>query len=374
MVDINDLIQTIDSEAQFTYVPENYSAKEKNLLVITPSLKLQGALTVLVELLSYYENKSVQLFILSPEDGNYRDILLSMGCIVVIREYVSCSSSYRKFLQTAFDGVFINSAACNFYAYYFMNTTTKVLWWFHETKEQLSTMLNHQLHLGLLSENFTLAGVMPSVQKGLKELFDVDAALLPMAIADRYNGNKELQNKVTFFLPAGYTFIKGQDVLLKAILLLPPEERQKAVFIFCGYQLEGQMEYYEKIKNLAAKIPEVLFAEELPQEEVFDLYKKADCVLAPSRVDATPTTIVEAMMFETLCLVSDATGMAAYIEDCKNGFVFPSENAEELMKRLLLIIHDRDSLTDLAEAGRKVYEEHFTKEAVFAKYATLWDL
>ena len=88
------------------------------------------------------------------------------------------------------------------------------------------------------------------------------------------------------------------------------------------------------------------------------------CVLATSRVDATPTSIVEAMMFGRIVLVSDAAGISRYLTDCVNAFVFPSENEEELMKRLMLIIHDPDQLKQMGEKARTVYEEFFSPAVV----------
>lgn len=364
------IMEFIQADAAACFLPEQQPQDEmKKMLVIIPDLELTGAMTVLMDLLPIFQSRGIFLYVLSAgEDGKFREKLTKQGAVVFIRPYVICDTSYRHFLQEAFDWVFLNSASCFYYAYYFMNQRVRVFWWLHETKEQLDTMQTEFLNLRLLSDNFTLLGVTKRVVQGIKERFYIDIESLPMPVADCFKENEECtEEKVLFFMPAAYTYIKGQDILLKAIIMLPEEYKKKAQFAFCGYRLPGQETYYQNIKEIAQKIPEVVFLDELERNEVYEWYRRCDCVLAPSRVDATPTTVVEAMMHQKLCIVSDAAGISAYITDCVNGFVFPSTNEEELVKRILLIIEARYELGKVAKAGRKIYEENFSVDAIAGK-------
>lgn len=369
-----DIITEIKKDTKEVYaneicIKEDATLKGQKMLVITPDLSLTGANVVLLELLMLLQTKGYDLYVLSTADGVFKEKFLGLGAIVFIRPYVSCSDSFRKFLQEAFDIVLINSAACFYYSYYFINTKVKVVWWFHETKSQLDTMRGGFLNLSLLGENFTLAGVTKSVKDGIFNDYNIEIPLLPMPVKDRLSeyGHKRT-DKVTFFMPAAYTYIKGQDILFKAVSMLPAKYMKKAHFIMCGYQLEGQREYYSNMKAIASKIPCVTFFDEISRDEVYEYYSKCDCVLAPSRVDATPTTIVEAMMFEKICLVSDAAGISKYLEDCKSAFIFPSENAVELYKRILFIIEALDELSNIAKVGREVYIREFSTESVLKKW------
>lgn len=362
------IMEYIQTDAEAYFLPDRQPEDgEKKMLVIVPDLGLTGAMTVLMDLLSVFQSRGIFLYMAAGEDGKFREKLTEQGIVVFIRPYVICDSDYRHFLQEAFDFVFLNTSSCFYYAYYFMNQPTKVFWWFHETKEQLDTQKEF-LNLRLLSDNFTLTGVTKRVVQGMKERFYINIENLPMPVCDCYQesvGSRE--EKVLFFMPAAYTVIKGQDILLKAIIMLPKEYLKKARFVFCGYRLPGQEAYYQNIKEIARKIPEVIFLEELERSEVYEWYKRCDCVLAPSRVDATPTTIVEAMMHQKLCIVSDAAGISSYMTDCVNGFVFPSANEAELLKRILLVIEARNDLEKVAKAGRRVYEENFSMDAVAGK-------
>lgn len=359
------LISELLKEANKIYTSQN-SEKSKRMLVIVPDLKLSGAMTVMMEMLDLAFWKEYEIYMISPEDGEYREKMVDKEINLIIRPYVYCSEEYRQLLRDSFDFVFINSAACYYYVYYFMNTKTKVLWWFHETKTQLETMQQEFLNLSLLSSNIHIGGVTLAVQEGVMELYGKKIGLLSMPVKDKKSITIEKQEKkeVIFFIPAALTSIKGQDILIKAITMLPEEYQRRAKFYFCGYTLPGQKEYGETVRKAIEMLPNAEFLGTLEKSQVYEWYEKCDCVMAPSRVDATPTTIVEAMMFQKLCIVSDATGISKYMQDCVNGFVFPSENIQELLKRILLVIAERDHLSAIAQAGRYVYEDNFSTEVI----------
>ncbi|MBR5598275.1 MAG: glycosyltransferase family 4 protein [Lachnospiraceae bacterium] len=360
-----DLMVKLSKEASQIYdskLPE----KEKKMLVIVPDLRLSGAMTVMKELLELALWEKYEIYMISSEDGEYREKMLQMGVNIIIRPYVYCSEEYREVLRESFDLIFVNSAGCYYYVYYFLNTKTKVLWWFHETKTQLEIMQKDFLNLSLLSSNIQIAGVTPAVQEGVQELYGKNIKLLSMPIQDKRKKEfivKE-NEQVIFFIPAALTSIKGQDLLIKAITMLPEEFQKKSKFYFCGYSLPGQKEYGETICKAIEMLPNAEFLGSIDKSQVYEWYEICDCVLAPSRVDATPTTIVEAMMFQKLCIVSDATGISKFMQDCVNGFVFPSENVQELLKRILLVIAEKNNLSAIAQAGRYVYEDHFSTQVI----------
>ncbi len=371
---MEEILNQFKMDAQAVYEPfgdvDKTDTHKKNVLVIVPDLGIGGALIVLLEMLENFQKLNYQIYVVSPEDGKFKDSFLKMGIPVIIRPYVVCKMEYRIFLQEYFQLVFVNSAICHAYIMYFLNVKVKVLWWLHETKAQLSTVRGLP-DLRLLSSNIQMAGVTKNVTQGIKESYGLDIPVLHMGIKDclkpeikqRINNNSD-STKVRFFMPASFSIIKGQDILIQAIMLLPKEFQEKSEFIFCGYQLDGQQEYGAKIREMANRCSNITMLEELTKEEVYQKYRESDCIVAPSRIDATPTTIVEAMMFEKLCLCSDATGISGYMIDCVNGFVFKSEDVQELLKRILLIIDSIAALEYIAKAGRKIYEQQFSQDAV----------
>ena len=357
--------QELKDNASEVFLPDPHDEKkEKRALVVLPDLEMNGAQTVMIKMIEIIKEESFSITIISPEDGAYRKMYTKAGCIVAIRPYVVASEEFKDYMRK-YDLVFLNSSSCIPYLYFFINTKTTVLLWLHETEQQLERTGTSIPHPLLLSPNINFAGVTRAVLRGIKRLYDYEINLLPMPIPDehmKYADNVRKTDIVEFFIPAAYTYIKGQDILLRAIAKLPKLFFEKAHFTFCGYKLPDQDEYYRGIKEVASKLENVTFLEQLSQDEVYKIYDQCDCVVAPSRIDATPTTIVEAMMFEKIVLVSSDTGISEYLTDCVNGFVFKDE--DELLKRLLLIISDLGSIGNIAKAGYHVYRDNFSPEAV----------
>ncbi len=354
----------------------NDNREKKDLLIIVPDLELNGAQVVLSELLElpYFRGKSIDM--ISPSKGVYGQKYREKGIHIQIRPYISGDDAFRHHLLNDYKAVFINTSSCNMYLLYFINTDVPVVLWLHETFSQLEKT-GRILDPRMYSSNIRLLGVTSDVKYGITKMFGkVDMDILPMPVADvSCEGEPDfsmvsqelldrVEGKVLFFLPAAYTVIKGQDIVLKAILQLPSEYLHKAHFLFCGYKIPGQEEYYVSLKRICESIPEVTMLDEISRDEVYFWYRVSDCVLAPSRVDATPTSIVEAMMFGKTTLISDATGISKYLNDCISSFVFSSEDMEELKKRLMLIISDYDKLDFIGINGRKVYEDNFSPQHV----------
>lgn len=332
-----------------------------NMLVITPDLSLNGANIVLIELLEILsENYSLE--VLASEGGQIENQLQKLNI-----EYRICPSVNKNNVPLEkYDEILLNTSSVHFYAPFFQNTLIPVHWWFHESYEQLSCEKENFVHLCLLSDNFHFYGVTPKVIRGLKDLYNVDAALLPMPIKDTYQSvvnSIECPQKI-IFIPGAYTYIKGQDILLTAINRLPQNIADDFEFVFAGYRLPSQDEYYIRLKELSKRFSNVTMLDSLSREDIYNYYQKSICVVAPSRVDSTPTTIVEALMHQKICLVSQGAGISELMTDCVNGFIYPTDNVDELFKRLLFILHDYQTLDDIALAGRQLYCDYFEPEKI----------
>ena len=354
-------LQILKDNSTDVFIPDEYSEEGlKRALIFIPDLSLNGAQTVMIELLDILR-KFYSVTIISSEDGEYREKYLNLGVRISVRPYVSASEDFKEYMR-GYDLVLLNTSSTIPYLYFFINTQVKTLIWLHESKDQLQNAGCQLPPPQLLSPNITICGVTKKVKQGIKELFDFDTELLHMPIREENLPSEKSDNKVRFFIPAAYTYIKGQDILLGAIAKLPPDLRAKSEFIFCGYTLEGQKEYHEKIVKMGEMLDNVTVLGSLDRSEVYKYYSECDCVAAPSRIDSTPTSIIEGMMFKKLVLVSSGAGISQYLTDCVNGFVYSDENG--LFQRLLLLISDCGKLSAVADKGYEIYKDNFSPDAV----------
>lgn len=331
----------------------------KKMLVITPDLSLNGANVVLLELLELLV-KRIGIHVVASNGGEFEKKLREKDIRYEIQNVITPQSIDLGNV----DAVFLNTSSVHYYALLLQNTNIPVHWWFHESYEQLVQQQQNFVHLGLLSDNFHFYGVTPKVLRGLKKLFDVDARLLPMAVKDVYDDTKEMSIQPLVFIPGAYSYIKGQDILLKTIAGLPKDILNSFEFVFAGYKMETQKAYYDELKAFAKMFPNVHILDALERDEVYEYYRKSVCVMAPSRIDSTPTTIVEALMLGKLCIVSDGAGISELMTDCVNGFVYPCEDTNELFKRLLLVLKDYRKLETIQQNARKLYEDNFSGNRV----------
>ena len=91
----------------------------KNALFIVPDLELNGAQTVLSEILELFARK-YRINIISPQTGEYRDYYSGKGYNIEFREYVVGDSTFRRHIQNDYDLVFLNSSSVAPYIFYFL--------------------------------------------------------------------------------------------------------------------------------------------------------------------------------------------------------------------------------------------------------------
>ena len=163
------------------------------------------------------------------------------------------------------------------------------------------------------------------------------------------------------FITIGYIeWRKGQDILLEAIEELPSDVAEASEFIIVGQKTSAMAQkLYERIKLL----PNVLMPGTVSRAEVHDLLNEADLLICPSREDPMPTVCAEAMMHKVPCIVSKATGTAAYIREGIDGIVFETGNVLELKEKIIWCVRNSDKLKSMGESAYKIYEEIFSAEA-----------
>ena len=362
---MDELFSFLDANCDTVYYPEDISSDLPYILCAMPGLNLGGSQTVFAEILELLiDHTSYNYCIFSPDDGEYRDIFINMGCVVCIHPHILDNPDFRIAVRTYFHSAILNSFLTYPYLMLFVNTDTPVFWWIHEPLEHIISCNQTMPDPRLLSPNIHIYGVADHVDEAFYKLYNCHTEIMHIAIHDVSSDYPKSQTneRVVFLMPAAYTIIKGHDILINAISQLPDEFRSKCLFEFCGYQVPGSEEYYDKIISLSKRFDCINHLGQLSKQELYKYYAECDCVIAPSRVDTGPATVIEGMMFGKLAVVSDKTGVSKYINDCVNGFVF--HDVDELLKRLLLIISDMEAMRPIAGRGHEIWREHFSPESI----------
>ena len=150
---------------------------------------------------------------------------------------------------------------------------------------------------------------------------------------------------------------KGQDILIEAIKHMPEDLRAKAVFYIVGQDSSAMA---AQIKKEIVCMPEIIMTGTVNRKQINEILNKVDVLVCPSREDPMPTVAAEAMMYSVPCLVSSATGTVSYLSNEENGFIFKSEDIQDLSDKLQLCIEKSKELSSIGVKAREVYEKYFS--------------
>lgn len=109
-------------------------------------------------------------------------------------------------------------------------------------------------------------------------------------------------------------------------------------------------------------LPGVISREKLPA-----YYRAADLYVSASHSDGTSISLLEAMACGTPALVSDIPGNKEWIEEERQGWLFPVGNTEEITEALLKIAGKEEHLSDMGKEARKLIMERGDWEKNFPK-------
>jgi len=150
---------------------------------------------------------------------------------------------------------------------------------------------------------------------------------------------------------------KGIDILLKAWA----QVETILELVICG---SGAQE--EEFKLLAHELgigDKVKWTGRITQEELADYYRKAICLLMPSRSPETfGLTGLEAMSYGTAVIATDVGGISTWLDDDKNGILVPSNKVEELAEAIKKMLNNPELAEKYGKQGLQDYTEKFTPD------------
>lgn len=138
--------------------------------------------------------------------------------------------------------------------------------------------------------------------------------------------------------------LKEDDYMLLSVGELIPRKNHKIVidaiaelnndklhyYIVGRGILKDELEDYIKRLNLQKQIHLLGF-----RKDIAELDTACDFFIFPSKQEGLPVAVMEAIMSDTLCVVSDIRGNCDLITDGQNGFLFKNNNLLEIKKAII---------------------------------------
>jgi len=195
-----------------------------------------------------------------------------------------------------------------------------------------------------------------------------------------YSDEKELlmkwqieKDKKIILLPGRLTGWKGQEIFLEAVNLVNIELGYEAFYAVILGSDQGRELYKKKLIRLTEQyrlINQVKFIDHC--KDMALAYKVSDVVVSASiEPEAFGRVAVEAQSMERPIIASNIGGSNETVIDEKTGFLFQSNDAKSLSKKILKVLSmDEASLKSIGREGRKNIIQKFNVEKMcFSTYS-----
>jgi glycosyltransferase involved in cell wall biosynthesis len=116
---------------------------------------------------------------------------------------------------------------------------------------------------------------------------------------------------------------------------------------------------------MARRLDNLHILGELSPEEVSRRLAQADIYILPSRDEALPRAMIEAMAYGKAIVATDVGGIPEVINDGMNGLLVANEDTQALSQQLIRLFNSRELREELGRNAQKDYQErlNFTKFA-----------
>jgi glycosyltransferase involved in cell wall biosynthesis len=213
----------------------------------------------------------------------------------------------------------------------------KIVWHFHET----IPIFNFLVQFGVQFIKSTTHQLIAVTGKCVEVFSLKDTIVLEAPVNldfwDRSTPlNTDTNQPLRIVCTANLNPLKGQDILLKAIC----DIQENCIVTFVGQRLETQKVYSTILDQLTEQIrtkhPNITieFLGWQDQKQVKQIIENSDLFVLPSRSEAHPIALVEAMAMGLIVIGTDVGGVSAIIDGPDVGFLVPKENPEEIYKAI----------------------------------------
>ena len=252
-------------------------------------------------------------------------------------------------------------------AAYFTHSKIPTIWWIHESEDNRGIDFYHNA-VGINSDfedskwldKINILAVSERAADAFKNSFGKTISSMPPGIQDT-GRKRQRKNKKIIIATIGYVREdKNQLGFLKAT--------EKIYNSNIDYWVIGRRlcndDYFVELQKIANNSKNIYLKEEVSKEELSILYEDIDIVVCPSYIESLSLTIIEGMMNSKICITTDGTGIADYIEDGVNGFISEAGNIDSLAEKMQYAINNFEDLDEMRINARTTYEKYFTLDTL----------
>ncbi len=164
--------------------------------------------------------------------------------------------------------------------------------------------------------------------------------------------------------------IYGIDTAIRALALLQKQQDLPRLSLV----IAGSGPSLDQLRSLAGELgvaDKISFTGRLERDEVLRLYREANVLINPARVDNMPNSVLEAMACGVPVLSTEVGGVPYIVTHEVNGLLVPVDDAEAMAAAMLRLIRDQKLAGSLASAGLE-QARNYLWEAVGPQWLELY--
>ncbi|WP_211274497.1 glycosyltransferase family 4 protein [Paenibacillus oryzae] len=173
-----------------------------------------------------------------------------------------------------------------------------------------------------------------------------------------------IENEINFIFIGRVMKIKGIEEYLNCALNLK-KTYPKANFYIAGFIEESQYSQIINDYHVKGIVQYIGF-----QKNIKQWIEKCHCTILPSHGgEGVPNALLESAAMGRICVASNIHGSREVIDDNKTGFLFEARNADDLFKKIQMLIElDSSSLAAMGRLAREKMEQQFDRQIIINTY------
>jgi glycosyltransferase involved in cell wall biosynthesis len=328
------------------------------LLLVSHDLSRSGAPQVLAEIATLCR-KRYAVTVLTPVDGAWREPLVAAGVTVIVDPDLQRGDTTLLRALAPVAAVALCNTVDTAVAVTVLAASVPTIWYLHEAgligeRLRADSAIAAALHAATAVWTVSEAG-----QCALAPV-RADTAVVPYGC--RPLSGTQAEPGTGYVLTLGVfgsiEARKGQDLLVSALKLLPPDLAARIRIRCHGRTLEPA--FHADLLHAAAALPNFAVEPPLGPGDYAAAVAACDAIVAPSRDDPLPIAITDGLGAGRVVLCSKRCGQAAFIRDGVDGYVAETPEADELAALLVRAINDRARWATIGRNGRALFDRLFS--------------
>ena len=214
-------------------------------------------------------------------------------------------------------------------------------------------------------KSFSIIPICKHLEKIVKENYpDKKTAVMYQGISpERWYPSKGMQLKhpCVGLLQGAVIWGKAQEMLVLQKVL---ESMPNVMFYWVG---DGP--HRDKILPVLEKYDNFKWLGPLQYpDKVREYLTEIDVYALVSGIDMSPLTLQEAQLMKKPVVATNVGGIPELMKDNETGFLVEKGNADEWIKKLSILIHDKQKRENMGNNGRKFVEENFSWDKIAKEF------